>query len=222
MGLLYDTLGSFVALAMCGLAIFFSLVLRPWWHRDYVQAWMASFGVLGLGLALFVVPATDQTTLGMLFMAVRNGCLLLGSGYQLWGWARMLGLNWPWPVAWIPMAVLIPAYLTWGSTYAHRVIVMCVAMSLTSGIHIGVLSRALPRPLHRLGAMVRTLLMGHILFRLMRGVMAGWQPNQESLFRWTAYAFLEIFTVYGVMAYLEWTWVDQWEEEKAKEPGLSS
>ncbi|HJW34830.1 MAG TPA: hypothetical protein VJ505_15890 [Holophagaceae bacterium] len=219
MGLLYDTLGSFVALAMCGLAIFFSLVLRPWWHRDYVQAWMASFGVLGLGLALFVVPATDQTTLGMLFMALRNGCLLLGSGYQLWGWARVLGLAWPWPVAWIPMAVLLPAYLTWGSTYAHRVIVMCVAMALTSSVHIWVLLRALPQPMLRLGAMVRAVLMGHILFRLARGVMAWGQAGQESLFRWTAYAFFEIFTLSAVMAYLEWAWVDQWEEVRGKSPG---
>ncbi len=222
MALLYDTLGSFVALAMCGLAIFFSLVLRPWWHRDYVQAWMASLGVMGLGLALFVVPASDRTTPGMLFMAVRNGCLLLGSGYQLWGWARVMGRAWPWAVAWIPMAALLPAYLTWGSTYAHRVIVVCVAMALTASVHIWVLWRALPQPMYRLGVMVRALLMGHIAFRLTRGGMAWWQTGQESLFRWTAYAFFELFTLYVATAYLEWAWVDQWEEEKAKEPGLST
>lgn len=222
MGLLYDTLGSFVALAMCGLAIFFSLVLRPWWRRDYVQAWMASFGVLGLGLALFVVPASDQTTRGMLLLALRNGCLLLGSGYQLWGWARMLGKAWPWPVAWIPLALLMPAYLTWGSTYPNRVMIVCLAMALTAVAHVWVLRRALPQPVLRLGGMARALLMGHGTFCLIRGAMAWNQVSQESLFRWTAYAFFEFFTVFAVMAYLEWVWVDQWEEEKAKEPGLSS
>ncbi len=222
MGLLYDTLGSFVALAMCGLAIFFSLVLRPWWHRDYVQAWMASFAVMGLGLALFAIPASDQTTPGRLFLTLRNGCILLGAGYQLWGWARVLGLAWPWPVAWIPMIGMMPAYFFWGSTYAHRVIVVCVAAVLTSLADLWVLSRGLPKSMLRVGGMVRAAMMAHATFRLMRAVMAWGQVGEESLFRWTAYAFFEIFTFSAVMAYLEWSWVDQWEEEKAKESGLST
>ncbi|HJV21481.1 MAG TPA: hypothetical protein VJ570_02240 [Holophagaceae bacterium] len=222
MGLLYDTLGSFVALAMWGLALFFAAVVRPWWDRVYVRAWVASFGVLGLGLALFVVPASDQTTPGMVFMALRNGLLLLGSGYQLWGWARMRGLSWPWATAWLPMAGVVPVYLAWGTTYAHRVMIMGLAMALTSVAHLGVLRRPFPPPMRRLATNVRVLLVAHVAFRLMRVTMAWGPASQESLFRWTAYAFFEIFTLSAVLAYLEWVWVEQWEEERAREPGLSS
>lgn len=222
MELLYDTIGRFVALATGGLAILFAAVMRPWWRRDFVQAWIAAYGLLTLGLALFAVPASDQTTPGLVFHAVRNGCLLLASGYQLWGWARVLGLAWPWQVAWVPMVVLVSGYLTLGSTYGHRVVVMGLVMAFTSVAHLWVLRKALPPSMLRLGGMVRAVLMGHIAFRLIRVSMAWGQTGQESLFRWTAYAFLELFAVFAVMAFLEWAWVEQWEEDRAKEPRLSS
>ncbi|MBI3132637.1 MAG: hypothetical protein HYZ13_15080 [Acidobacteria bacterium] len=216
MNLIYDTIGIYAAVAMGGLATLFALSIRPWWGRTYVRAWVASFALMGLGLALFIFPIREGTTLGLILLASRNGCLLLGAGYQLFGWSRVLGQSWPWTLAWGPVALLLPPYLLLGTTYPRRVLIVSLVMGLVALGQAVALLRAFPGPFLRLGAMARMLFSAHGVFCLLRAFATGIGGGQESLFRWTAYAFFEFSLIFSLLAYLEWGWVEQWEEAAAK------
>jgi hypothetical protein len=211
MGLVYDTLGIFLAAAMALLTLAFGWTLRAWWGRDHVRAWIASLALAAVGIGLFRIPAQAETPGGLAMHALRNGLLLLALGLQLWGWARALGRPWSWVRAWIPALALVPPYLIGGTTYPRRVAIVSLAMALVAYLHAALLRKRAPEA-GPLVAYTQGLLLIHGTFVLLRGAMALWDPSPGSLFRWTAYGFFEFFLAFTLLVFLEWLWVESQAE----------
>lgn len=211
MGLVYETLGIFLASGMGLLTLAFGWALRSSWSKVHVRAWIASLALAAVGVGLFRIPAQAEQPGGMALHVLRNAFLLLALGHQLWGWARALGHPWPWIRAWIPALGLLAPYLAWGTTYPRRVAVVTFAMAVVAFVHAGLVGRRTPGT-GPLMALLRTVLLAHGTFVSIRGVMALWDPSSGALFRWTAYGFFEFFLAFTLLVFLEWLWVEAQEE----------
>ncbi len=220
MGLVYDTLGRFLAVALGALALAFMGSLRHRWRQAHVCAWGLSLGLISLGMALFGVSADADQPVGLAVHALRNGLVFLGLGFQLWGWARATGrvASWGWVPG--PALLFLGPYLVWADGYPRRVVVAASVMAGVALLQAGLLQRAAGHPLTR---WVQGLLLAHAGFLLARARMALLDPSEEALYRWTAYGFTELFAAQALMGILAWLWLEPWLEDPPPPaaPGVS-
>jgi len=216
--LIYDTLGSVLALALLAVAIACTRALRPWLDRSEVKAWVASYWCSALGIGLYLIHA--RTPDGDLHLtAFRNAILTLGTGLQWVGCIRFSGRQFPIAAALAPVTLYLAVYFALAPELQGRPLAFSLG-GIPFFLHgAWVLYREMPPTLARTGYFVSATLALHAGFHIVRAAVLALRWDRADLMIWIALGFLEAFPVLITLSVAQWMLV---EHRMEGTDGLSS
>ncbi len=207
MNFIYDTLGLALAIALFGVAGWFTWILKAWLHRPAVTAWAASYWCTASGIGLYLVHAHQEP--GDLYLtALRNSLLMLGLGLQWVGCLRFVGRSAPTPLALAPVALYLSVLAPLSAHLQGRPFAFSVG-GIPFLLHgAWVLGRNLHPVLARTGHIVVATLVVHGGFHAFRATVLAYQWERADLFLWISLGFLEAFPVLVTLAAAQWMLVE--------------
>ena len=207
MNFLYDTLGLALAIALFGVAIWFTWILRAWLYRPAVSAWTASYWCTASGIGLYLLHANREP--GDLYLtALRNSLLMLGLGLQWVGCLRFVGRSIPTVLALGPVLLYLGALAPLSAHLQGRPFAFSVG-GIPFLLHgAWIIGRNLHPALARTGHIVVASLAVHGGFHIIRAAVLAYQWERADLFLWISLGFLEAFPVLVTLAAAQWMLIE--------------
>ncbi|MBI3132535.1 MAG: hypothetical protein HYZ13_14565 [Acidobacteria bacterium] len=207
MNFIYDTLGAALAIAIFGVAIWITWILRRWLYRPEVGVWVASYWWAATGIGLYLVHAPTES--GDLYLtALRNSLLMVSAGLQWVGCLRFGGRSVPSALALIPALLYLAILAPLSAHLQGRPLAFSAALVPFLLHGAWALNRNLSIPIARTGHFVVATLGVHGAFHGFRAVMLVSSWERADLFLWISVGFLEAFPVLITLAVAQWMLIE--------------
>lgn len=207
MNFIYDILGGALAVAIFGVAAWFTWILRPWLDRPEIKAWVASYWWAAAGIALYLIHVNQEP--GDLYLtAFRNSFLMVSVGLQWVGCLRFRGNRIPSLLALAPVLLYLGTLAPLSRHLQGRPIAFSVGFVPFLVHGAWKLHRELSPALARTGRFVVAILLVHAGFHAFRAGVLATTWERSDLLLWISVGFLEAFPVLVTLAVAQWMLVE--------------